>query len=72
MAKVHTMEVLPASLFCKDSVDTEYFRTVSREVATRLVKVSPSSEIPLAGGELVQLDMKFVLLMIHLCTVIKS
>ena len=72
MAEVHTVKVLPASLFCKGSVDTECFRTISREVASRLVKVSPSCEIPLAGREPLQLNVKFVLLIIHLCTVAES
>lgn len=66
------MKVLPASLFCKASVDTACFRTISREVAPRLVKLSPSPEIPVAGREPLQLNMKFVLLIIHLCTVVES
>lgn len=72
MVEVHTVKVLPASLFCKASIDAECFRAISREVAARLVKLSPSPEIPLAGREPLQLNMKFVLLIIHLCAVVES
>lgn len=65
-------KVLPALLFFKGFVDTECFSAISREVATRLVKLPPSSEIPLAGMEPLQLNMKFVLLIIHLCTIVES
>lgn len=72
MAEVHTMKVLPPALFGKGSVNTKFFRTISREVATRLVKHSPSPEIPLAGRQPLQLIVEFILLIIHLCIVVES
>lgn len=72
VAEAHVSKNLPALLFFKGSVDTEYFRSISREVSARLVKLSPFSEIPLTGREPLQLDMNFVLLIIHLCTIVES
>lgn len=72
VAEAHVSKVLPALLFFKGSVDTGCFRAISREVATRLVKLSLSSKIPLTGREPLQLSMNFVLLIIHLCTIVKS
>lgn len=69
-AEVHAGKDWPASLFCKDSIDTEYFRGIAGGAATRLVKLSPGISLPGRGS--LQLNMKFLLLIIHLCCDLKS
>lgn len=70
MTEVHGVKVWPASLFCKGSINTEFFRGIAGGIATRLLKFSTG--ISLAGREPLQLNMKFLLLIIHLCTDVKS
>lgn len=70
MTEVLTVEVWPASLFCEDSIDKECFRGIAGGVATRLVKLSLG--VSFAGRESFQLNMKFLLLIIHLCTDLTS